>query len=90
MKNKRKYKQGEKNMSVGQSVAVIFVALIFIVACVLFGPLLLIWGINTLILGYIPNAGQIPYGLFTYQWAASLLCGGIVGGVLSGFGKAKK
>ena len=77
-------------MSNGQLVGVILVALMFIVACVLFGPLLLIWGINTLILGYIPNAGQIPYELFTYQWSAALLCGGTIGGVLSGFGKSKK
>jgi hypothetical protein len=77
-------------MSTGSALGCILLALVFIVACVLFGPLLLIWGINTLILGYIPNSGQIPYELFTHQWAAALLCGGTLGGVLSGFGKSKK
>ena len=48
-----------------------------IICAILFGPLLVIWGINTLLLGYIPGAGQIPYTLFTWQWFAALLTGGI-------------
>ena len=73
---------------IGVLLAVVFVLAIF-VAAILFLPLLTIWVINTLILGYIPGAGLIPYELFTWQWFAALLGGGTLAG-LFGARKTKK
>ena len=53
-----------------------FFGLAVIIALVLFGPLLTIWGINTLILKHITGAALMSYGLFTWEWFAALLMGG--------------
>jgi hypothetical protein len=67
----------------------VFVALIVVVAAIVYLPLLSIWCINTLVV--VPCHGdEIPYALFTKYWWAALFCSGVLGilGASSGGAKA--
>lgn len=74
-------------MNNGHYAAIGLFVVAFIIAAILFGPLLTIWVINTLILRNIDGATTMPYSLFTVYWWAALLGGGIIGGL---FGAKKK
>ena len=71
------------------AVVIGLLCLIFIVAAVIYGPVLTMWGINMLVLYHIPGASPLPYELFTGYWWASLLGGGLIGGIIGGATKKK-
>jgi hypothetical protein len=55
----------------------VIAALVVAVLLIVYGPLLTLWCLNMLVIGPLQGA-LLPYELFTWQWLAALLSGGVV------------